>query len=53
MTLDREDGESIVNGMHERLGDVEVILDPVDFIPRHANGKAKVIKSYLADAKSE
>jgi len=49
----KEDEESIVNGMHERLGDVEVILDPVDFMPRHANGKAKVIESYLADAKSE
>lgn len=46
----REHEISIVEGVCERLGDVNVILDPVSSIPRSANAKSRVIISLLKNS---
>lgn len=33
------DKEAIIQNVRERLGEMEIIFEPVDFIPRSANGK--------------
>lgn len=43
-------GASIVKGVRERLGDVEVTLEPVAAIPRSANGKFRAVISRVNSA---
>jgi phenylacetate-CoA ligase len=38
-----ESGSSIIRGMRERMGAVEVVLEQVDEIPRGANGKYRAV----------
>jgi len=37
------DAQSIIDRLHTRMGDVRVILEPVDEIPRSANGKFRAV----------
>jgi phenylacetate-CoA ligase len=41
----RQDGMSIIHGLRQRVGDMSIILEPVDYIPRSANGKFHAVLS--------
>lgn len=38
-----EDGRIIVQRLRDRVGDMEIVLETVDFIPREANGKFRFV----------
>jgi phenylacetate-CoA ligase len=42
-----QDGEIMVQRLHQRVGPVNVVLEPVAEIPRMANGKFRVVVSHL------
>lgn len=44
---DNRDGELIVKRLKDRVGDVEVILEPVDNIPKGPNGKFRAVVSKI------
>lgn len=44
----REHGELIVRRLRERVGDLDVVLEPVDAIRRSANGKFRAVVSLLS-----
>ncbi len=39
------DGIAITQRLHDRLGDIEILLEPVDHIPRSASGKFRAVIS--------
>jgi phenylacetate-CoA ligase len=43
-----ESGREIVARLHDRLGNIRVTLQPVDAIPRGANGKFRAVMSRLS-----
>ncbi len=45
-----ETGRSIVAGLHERFGPADVVLEPVDRVPRGPNGKFRPVICALTDA---
>lgn len=44
---DASDGEAIVAGLRDRMGDVAVVLEAVDTLPRSANGKLRAVVNQL------
>ncbi len=40
---------AIVERVRQRVGDVDVVLEPVDRIPRSANGKFRAVISHVRD----
>jgi phenylacetate-CoA ligase len=42
-----QDGLAIASRLHDRLGDMDIILEPVNQIPRNANGKFKAVVSRI------
>ena len=48
-----EDGRSLVQRLRDRMGDVEVVLEAVDRIPRSANGKFRPVVCALPDDERE
>ena len=47
------DARSIVERLQQRMGDVEVILEATDFIPRGANGKFRAVVCQLPPEERE
>jgi phenylacetate-CoA ligase len=45
----QNDEDSIRKGLRQRIGDIEVIFEPVDAIERNSNGKFKVIITKIRD----
>jgi phenylacetate-CoA ligase len=43
--FDSESGRSIIRRLQERMGNIDVVLEPVDEIPRTANGKFRAVIS--------
>ncbi|MCM8787203.1 MAG: AMP-binding protein [Candidatus Omnitrophica bacterium] len=43
----KEDAKTIIQRLHQRVGDIKIVLEIVDFIPRDANGKFKAVVSYV------
>lgn len=42
-----QDGEALVRRIHDRVGDMDVVLEPVAEVPRTANGKFRAVISLL------
>lgn len=49
----QRDGDSIVRRIRKRVGDIEVILEYVDSIPRTTNGKFRAVVSHVTNPKAE
>ena len=47
------DGDSVAARIRERMGAIAVVLEPVDRIPRSANGKVRAVVCELAPAERE
>jgi phenylacetate-CoA ligase len=45
-----EDGEALVRRIHDRVGDIDVVLEPVSEVPRTANGKFRAVISHVSAA---
>jgi len=45
----QRDARTIVERLHDRLGDMEILLEPVDHIPRDANGKFRSVICKVTD----
>jgi phenylacetate-CoA ligase len=41
------DGQSIAERLRDRVGDIEIIVEPVDSIPRTKNGKFRAVISKI------
>ena len=45
------DGISIIKRLRERVGDMEIVMEPVEYIPRSSNGKFRAVISMVAKEK--
>ncbi len=46
-----DDAETVIQRLRDRVGDMEIVIEEVDFIPRDANGKFRFVVSKLRSAK--